>query len=160
MKDPIQRARNYVYFILSKRSYTKKEISDKLKRRKYDPDDIKKILKEFEDEGFLNDKRYAYGFALDKKNFNSAGKRLVKMKLVQKGVDKDIIDSAVENAYKDTDEYKMALELAERKVRLYKGKDKQTIARRLQGFLIRRGYAFDVAMKVVKKLVKDIVVEE
>jgi len=155
-----KKARNYISFLLSKRFYTKKEVVEKLKRKKYEPEIISEVVREFEDEGFLNDKRYARAYAADSVNFKSAGKRLVQMKLLQKGVDKDIIEGALDYAYKDTDEYIMAYELAERRYKNYKKKDKVKEAKRMQGFLVRKGYNFDTVMKVIKKLMKDVYYEE
>ena len=117
MRDPKTKARNYVYMLLSKKSYTKKEIVDRLKRKLYEPEIIAAVIKEFEDEGWLNDRRYARAFAADSKTFNRVGKRLVRIKLMRKGVDREIIESAVEKAYEGVDEYEMALELASKRMR-------------------------------------------
>ena len=155
-----KKARNYISFLLSKRFYTKKEIVDKLKMKKYEPEIISEVVKEFEEEGFLNDKRYARAYAADSVNFKSAGKRFVQMKLLQKGVEKDIIEGALEYAYKDTDEFKLAYELAERRYKNYRKKDKVKEAKRMQGFLVRKGYNFDTVMKVIKKLMKDVHYED
>ncbi|MEI7905683.1 MAG: regulatory protein RecX [Candidatus Firestonebacteria bacterium] len=156
----LKKARNYISTLFSKRSYTRKEISDKLKRKKYEAEVIEAIVREFEALGYLNDGRYARAYAADSKNFRSAGKKLVQMKLLQKGVDKGIIANALEYAYKDTDEFKMAYKLAERRYKNYKKKDKVKEAKRMQGFLVRRGYNFDTALKVIKKLMKDVYYEE
>ena len=160
MRDPKTKARNYVYMLLSKKSYTKKEIIDRLKRKLYEEDVIAAVVKEFEEEGWLNDRRYARAFAADSKTFNRAGKRLVRMKLMRKGVDSEIIESAVEKAYEGVDEYEMALELASKRMRSLQRLEKPAAARRLQGYLARKGYNIDVIIKVVKKVLSGTVYDE
>ncbi len=49
-------------------------------------------------------------------------------------------------------ELREALILAERKARSYATLDPATFRRRLSGFLLRRGYGYDVVSKVVKRL--------
>jgi len=50
-------------------------------------------------------------------------------------------------------ELREALILAERKARSYASLDPATFRRRLSGFLLRRGYGYDVVSKVVKEVV-------
>ena len=114
MKAPLDRARNYVYWLISKQSRTKKEILDKLKRKEYEEDVISVVVKEAEENGLINDKRYAFAYALDRMNFYKSGKNLVRMKLVQKGVEKSLIDKAIERAFEGVDEYAQALDIAKR----------------------------------------------
>ena len=155
MKAPLDRARNYVYWLISKQSRTKKEILDKLKRKEYEEDVISVVVKEAEENGLINDKRYAFAYALDRMNFYKSGKNLVRMKLVQKGVEKSLIDKAIERAFEGVDEYAQALDIAKRRARTYKRLEKQVIARRLTSYIVRRGFSFDTALKVTKAIIKD-----
>jgi len=155
MKDSLTRAKNYVYWLISKQSRTKKEILDKLKRKEYEEDVISQVVKEAEGNGLINDKRYAFAYASDRMNFYKSGKNLVRMKLQQKGVEKSIIDKALEYVFKDVDEYAQALDIAKRRARSYKRLEKQVMARRLTSYIVRRGFSFDTALRVTKTIIKD-----
>ena len=69
-----------------------------------------------------------------------------------KGVSRDIADEILEE-YCDG-EYEIALELAKKKIHSYKNDDRNSIYRKLGGFLQRKGYSYDVVSKVLKELVK------
>jgi len=151
-----QKAKNYVYYLLSRSSKTKKEIINKLREKKYNENIIKEVVKEAEDLGLINDEKYAFDFASDRLNFKKLGKILIKRQLLQKGLDEKIIDDALKKTFSNVDEFKVALELAKKRIKLYKKFDKGIIARRLQGFLIRRGYSFETVLNVIKNLLKDV----
>ncbi|MFH1074127.1 MAG: regulatory protein RecX [Candidatus Firestonebacteria bacterium] len=155
MKDSLTRARNYIYWLVSRQSRTKKEIADKLKRKEYEENIISQVLKEAEENGLVNDKRYAFAYALDRMNFFKSGKNLVRMKLQQKGVEKTVTEKAIETAYKGVDEYAQALDIAKRRARSYRKLEKQVIARRLTSYIVRRGFSFDTALRVTKAIVKE-----
>ncbi|NLJ14511.1 MAG: hypothetical protein GX372_04540, partial [Ignavibacteria bacterium] len=54
------------------------------------------------------------------------------------------------------DEYKRALELAEKKNSKFSSKDdKNKKYRQLSGLLSRKGYSFDIISKVVKKVINN-----
>ncbi|MFH1823619.1 MAG: regulatory protein RecX [Candidatus Firestonebacteria bacterium] len=155
-----QKAKNYVYYLLFQSSKTKKEIIDKLKKKSYNEDVIKEVVQEIEDSDLINDEKYALDFTSDRLNFKKAGKILIKRQLWQKGIDKKIIDDVVEKVFSDVDEYKIALELARKRIKIYKKLDEKIVVRRLQGFLLRRGYNFDTTIRVIKSLIKKIDYEE
>lgn len=155
MKDPLSRARNYVYWLVSKQSRTKKELLDKLKRKEYEKDIISKVITEAEENGLINDKKYAFAYASDRMNFYKSGRNLIKMKLMQKGVDKELIDKALENTFRGVDEYKQALDIAKRRARTYKKLDEKVMARRLTSYIVRRGFTFDTALRVTKAIIKN-----
>ena len=160
MKEPLARARNYVYWLISKQNRTKKEIIDKLTRKEYEKDIISQVVKEAEENELINDKRYAFAYASDRMNFYKSGKNLIKMKLLQKGVDKELIDRALEFTFRGVDEYKQALDIAKRRARTYKRLDAKVMARRLTSYIVRRGFSFDIALRVTKTIVKEINYEE
>ena len=160
MKDDSSRARNYIYWLISKQSRTRKEIIDKLKRKEYNNDIITLLIEEAEENGLIDDKRYAFAYASDRMNFYKSGRNLIKMKLLQKGVDKELIEKALEYTFRNVDEYKQALDIARKRARSYKKLDEKVIARRLTSYIVRRGFSFDTALRVTKAIVKDVRYEE
>lgn len=151
-----QKAKNYVYYLLSIKARTKKEIVDKLKRKEYNIHIINALIDEFEELGLINDNKYALDFATDKLNLKKAGKSLIRRQLLLKGIDKETVDKTLEQIFEGVDEFKLAYELAKKRMKTYGKIDKNKIAGRLQGLLIRRGYGFEVTTAVIKNLMKGV----
>lgn len=51
------------------------------------------------------------------------------------------------------DEYARAKELAKRKIKSYQKDRKDAQYRKLSGYLLRKGYSYDIVSKVVKELI-------
>ena len=75
------------------------------------------------------------------------GRRRLKDELRQKGVDREVVEQALEEA--ELDEYPAALELARKRLPSLRGDEPLAQRRRLAGFLQRRGYGWDVVGRVL-----------
>lgn len=100
--------------------------------------------------------QYAQNYIKDKTRFNNYGSIRLKNELLNKGIDKKIVEDALEQFFDNDsvkyDEYKAAKELAIKKLNLYKKDDKAAKYRKLSGFLIRKGYSYDIVNQVVSEL--------
>ena len=75
---------------------------------------------------------------------------MLKQELRQKGVDREIVESAVEEA--GIDEYGDALELGRKRAASLADLEPAVRERRLSGYLARRGYGFDIIRRVLEAL--------
>lgn len=75
---------------------------------------------------------------------------MLKQELQQKGVDREIIESTIEEA--EIDEFGDALALGRKKAESFRALDPQVRERRLSGFLARRGYGYGVIRRVLEAL--------
>ena len=73
----------------------KKEIFTKLNSFELDADDKAFIFDFLNDEGYINDERYCRSYVKSKLNLNKWGINKIKLSLIAKGIDRDIIDSVV-----------------------------------------------------------------
>jgi|LFRM01.2.fsa_nt_gb regulatory protein len=138
--------------LISYRQRSIKEIYEKLKGKGYDEDFINKSIEYCKEQNYLNDHQFAESFIRDKQNLNKFGSTRIRYELIKKGVSKDIIEETL-NFDKD-EEYNVALTLAQKKINSYKGQERNSIYRKLGGFLQRKGYPYDIVTKVLKELLE------
>lgn len=138
--------------LISYRQRSIKEIYDKLKEKGFEESFIHKSIEYCKELNYLNDKHFAQSFINDKQNLNRFGSKRIKYELIKKGISKNIIEEQL-NIDPD-EEYEIALVLAERKMNSYKNDDRNSTYRKLSGFLLRKGYPYDVVKKVLNMVLE------
>jgi regulatory protein len=145
-----KKALSYALNLLAKYYKTKRELAKKLKEKEYNEDTIKAVLDKLSELGYLNDEQYVEAFIRSKQDTSQGlNKRTLYNKLIQKGVDKDIIQQSLENS--DIDEYQNALEAAEKKLRSLKGEKREKKAK-LYSFLYNKGFSYEICSKVINNI--------
>ena len=153
-EEELSKAKNYVYRILARRMYTVKEIRDKLNERGYIDTVIQEVIATMERYGYVNDEVYAEEWIKSRMKSKPKGKIALRQELARKGVDKSIIENALSQAFDESSESDMALELAQRKISSY-SRDEPAVARRkLQNFLLRRGFGYEAVKNAVEQAMK------
>lgn len=134
------------------RSYkTEKEMRDKLKLKGYEDNSINKSVEFLKEYNFINDRNYTKAFISDK--LNSAGSQKIKYTLMQKGINKEIIDEELCKLNQDN-EKNAAFNIAKKKFDIIKKKesDNYKISGKLYRYLVSKGYGYDVVSDVVKEV--------
>ena len=85
----------------------KKEIFTKLNSLELTDNDRDFIINFLNDEGYINDERYCRSYVKSKLNLKKWGVNKIKISLISKGIDREIIDSVVSEI--DQDSYKEEL---------------------------------------------------
>ena len=80
----------------------KKEIFTKLDTFELDDNDRDFIINFLNDEGFINDDRYCRSFVKGKLNLKKWGVNKIKLSLITKGIDREIIDDVISEIDKDS----------------------------------------------------------
>ena len=133
---------------LSFRRRTEKEIKDKLKQKGFDENIIKRTVEKLKEYDLINDLEFATAWVKERLEYKPRGKRLLKQELWKKGIKKEIIDQVLNESCQNED--KSALELLERIKSRYKNLEPQVARRRMYGYLIRRGFTYDVISQVMR----------
>ncbi len=152
-EEEISKAKSYVYRILARRMYTTKEIRDKLVERGYVDKIVEDVIAILERYGYLNDRTYAQEWIESRMRSKPKGKIALRQELGRKGIDRSIIEDALSQAFDESKESEMALDLARRKVRSFNADDPVAAKRKLQSFLIRRGFDFEAVKDVIKQVI-------
>lgn len=152
-KEEQFRANNYALNLLSFRARSEKEIYDRMLQKGYEPSVIANTIHYLKEQRYLNDKDFAEMFIKDKFELNRYGRNRIKTELLKKGVSKELVNDLMEEVIHPDREYETARELAEKKMKSYQKDSKNAQHRKLSGFLLRRGYSYDIVSKVVKELI-------
>lgn len=87
--------------LLERKDYSRKELSDKLKKDGYAEELVEKIIEYIDSYHYLDDIRVAGSYIRSRMGYKS--KRELEYMLMQKGISEEEIDSAMEENYKNDD---------------------------------------------------------
>lgn len=136
--------------LIAYRQRSVKEIYQSLKKKGYEEIYILKTIEYCKAQNYLNDEHFAQSFIKDKQNLNKLGSKRIRYELINKGISNEIIEKTLQ--IEPEDEYDIALEMAEKKVNSYSGQDRNSIYRKLGGFLQRKGYPYDIVTRVLNQV--------
>ncbi|HET7477965.1 MAG TPA: regulatory protein RecX [Rubrobacteraceae bacterium] len=139
----MSRALNFLAY----RSRSEKEVRDRLFRYGYGAETVDGVLERLAELGYLDDEGFARTAAREKSR--KYGPRRVSADLMRGGVSGEIARAAVEEAFAEHSEREMARELAARRYNKSERSDAQ--ARRVYGFLVRRGFSADVCAGIARE---------
>jgi regulatory protein len=133
--------------LLGYRARSAYEIRDRLSRAGFVVETTETIISRLEELGYLDDAEYARNLASEKSR--KYGPRRVYMDLRKNGVAEEIIQSVIDEEFSENSESEAAFAAASRRYNSEDGSDAQ--ARRVYGFLARRGYSADVCAEVSRE---------
>lgn len=138
----------YSYLAYKQRSI--KELKNKLKLKKISEEAVEKIIALLIEQKYLDDTAYAKNYLLDKLARKPAGKRLLKLKLMEKGIDKETVESIVSDNYSESTEEELAVRLIKKYRQRLKGKDETEVRNKCYRYLASKGYDYDIISRVMK----------
>ena len=128
-----------------------KDVRDKLKTFDIPQEDKTKILDYLLDNRFANDERYAKAFVRGKVNQSGWGINKIRFHLIQKGIDKDIIDEALGQT--DEEAYRQRLiEILKTKAKTIKAASDFEKKRKLAAYGMQKGFEGSLVWETLKDL--------
>ena len=128
-----------------------KEVRDKLKTFDIAEEEKSKILDYLLDNRFVNDERYAKAFVRGKVNQSGWGVNKIRFHLIQKGIDKDIIDEALVQT--DEEVYRQRLiEILKTKAKTIKSASDFEKNRKLAAYAMQKGFEGSLVWETLKDL--------
>jgi regulatory protein len=142
--------------LVSKRSYSNKNLQAKLIQKGYDIESAEKAAVRLKELNYINDEKFAeiYASYLLKKG---RGEFAIKTALREQGIEKNLINNALKTIKTDCQPYEQIIKMMKTKFKNFNGKDKNEI-RRVASFFLRRGFSFEDISKAVREY-KDISIE-
>lgn len=154
----ISRAMYTAMWHLERSRKTEGQIRTVLTRKAFTDEYIDVVIEKLKELLLLNDESYAEDFTKDRSR--SKGRSAIKRDLAAKGVDRDLIDAALENVT-DEDEETAARELAERKARsIPHNLEKSAKMNRLVGMLARRGFGGGISFRIAREALEAVEAEQ
>ena len=142
--------RDYALYLIEFRDRTEKELREKLVGKGYDEEQIEDTVEFLKNYGYLDDKRYATHFISDAINLKKWGKIRIRTELIRKGVDREIVEFAIEDAFCDMDDERVLNEMKKR----FSNSDFSNMKERTRifNFFMRRGFTPDEIKGAMNKM--------
>lgn len=146
-----RKAKEAALNLLSYRARSEKEISQKLKGKGYSQAIIEDVITDLRRVNLLEDYEFACGWIRDRLKNRPRGVALLRQELIRKGIEKEIIEKALEEFYPEDEEVKIASELIRKRGKRYRELDRKIARKRMTDFLLRRGFSYEVVKVVLGK---------
>jgi len=145
-----RRAENVSLHALSRRGVSSHEMEKLLRSRDLDESVVSDEIERLERVGLLDDAELAATLVRAKQERKGLGRGAVTSELRARGIDPAVIDEALAET-DDDEEQQRADEWARKRAGSLRGLDRETAERRLNGYLMRRGYRSEVVRRAVEK---------
>ncbi|WP_446899071.1 recombination regulator RecX [Clostridium sp. LBM24168] len=152
-EDNYIKCKNQALRIIERNYRTEKQVCDKLVKKDYDVDTIKRTLKFLRKYKFIDDYKFAKMY-IDQK-IERFGKNKIKYDLIKKGIGENIIEEELKTIDKSQYE-KDAFELALKKynIMVKEHTDMSYIYRKLGNYMINNGYDMQLTKNILGKVIK------
>lgn len=136
--------------LLTRRPRSEKEILDYLLKKKATPDVISAVIAKVQEQHFQSDLAFARWWVQSRTRYKAKSNLVIKMELRQKGVNDEVIQSALSEK---TDDYKTDFEKAEIIARKYIKRvvnlPRVDQYRRITAYLSQKGFDYDTIRRVI-----------
>jgi regulatory protein len=143
-----KRASNVSMHQLARRGMSRWELEQVLGKREIDPALAEAELDRLESVGLLDDAALAVTLVYTQHSRKGLGRTAIAQELKRRHIDPDIIEEALAEIA-DDDELERATELAVKRIGQMSSYDDDTVKRRLNGFLARKGYSSGVVRQAM-----------
>lgn len=147
-RDLFERAYDRALDFLSYRPRSEAEVRRYLRDKQMPEQVIEATIERLTRVDLLDDEAFARFWIENREQFKPRSRRMLSYELRQKGV----AAATIARMLDDVDEQESAYRAAAQQIRRYAKLDREAFFRRLMGFLGRRGFDYQVAMAVVRRL--------
>lgn len=144
----VQRAKNVLLHQLSRSMKTEHQLRQVLQKREIPDEVADAVILRFTEAQLIDDEAFARAFVAGRIACGGKSKSVLRRELRQKGVSDEISSRALADIDRDA-EYELALGLAQKRARALSQYDHVVKQRRLQGFLLRRGFDGEIVRRAI-----------
>ena len=143
----LKRAKLRAMHLLNDMGRTESQLRTKLLRNDYPSDIVEEAIAYVKSFGYINDAEYTRSFIENRKEKKS--KKEIYAALCQKGLPKDLIETALEECYADDDSI-AAIEAIVRKKKFDPKSTDYKEMQKMMGYLVRKGFRYDDIRQVIQ----------
>jgi len=148
--DEYNYGKTVAYNFLSYKPRSIREVKNKLTYKKISPSSVEKIIEHLKEYQFLNDETYAKMYLEQKIASKSMGKTMVQYKMIDKGIDKEMISKVLDENYPDEKQIeagrKLMLKYFKKK---QKTEDKYALKKKYYQYLLSRGFSYSIIEQIL-----------
>ena len=135
-------------FYLGYAPRTQREVRDSLKRKEYTQTEIDAVLARLFELKLVDDAALAADHVQRNCETRFESRRMLRMRLIKRGIDSDIIDSAL-NAAPEKDEMKAAMMLAKKLEHKFAQLDSRIRRQKIAQRLAAKGFSYEMAARAM-----------
>lgn len=139
--------------LLGRRDHASFELVRKCRSKGYKENWIQEVIAQLSDKGYINNAAFAQKFAHDKFEFNNWGAQKIRIELMRKGLQKDDINSAVNEIDKE-DQIKKMDHLFEKSRLKFMRVEPSKRRKKIFDFFIRKGFSSDLILSSLDKYLR------
>ena len=151
-EERLQHALDAAYRFLGRRDRTVAEVRERLEAQEIDAEVVDEAIAELTRQGYLDDARYAYRFAEDRRTIDAWGAERIERRLLAAGLEPALIAAAI-GERGAAEELEAALTVLRRRFPHAPTDDRDRD--RALGLLVRKGYDLDLAYDAVRAYERD-----
>ncbi len=146
-EEALQHALGAGYAYLNRRERTVAQMRRRLEREGIEPRTLATAVTVLIDQGYLDDARYVQLFVSDRRELDGWGSERISRVLSERGIERELIERALEPAQSSQTELDRALVLLRR--RFPEPPRERRERNRALGMLVRKGYAAELALEAL-----------
>jgi regulatory protein len=150
-KERYRRCMNAAGHLLGHRMRSERELLQRLSRLGYDDATVSPVISRLRELGLVDDAEFARTWTDNREHCSPRSRRLLKIELQQKGLPREIIESAVDAV----DDFDSACRAARKKAPALIKVDYDLFKRRMASFLGRRGFNYETINKTIDVIWKE-----
>ncbi len=136
--------------LLTARSRSIAELRERLSERCANKAIVEAVIARLREYGYLDDERYALGYASAKVRQQPVGRRRLQQSLVMKQVDRALANQVLDQVFTETSEAELLDRALEKRVRLRGRPKTRAEAKSLFDHLLRQGFPFELVSEKVR----------
>lgn len=126
------------------------ELRERLAERCSSKTIVETVIERLREYGYLDDERYALGYASLKVKQQPIGRRRLKQNLTMKQVDRTVADEVLDQVYSETSEEELIDQAVAKRLRLRGRPKTRAEAKSLFDYLLRQGFPFELVSDRVR----------
>lgn len=152
-----------IYGLVSIRLRSEREIRDYFRRKNYElrikgkeeksQMVIDLAVEKLKEKGLINDLEFAKSWVEARRRSKQKGINALKAELYQKGIEREIIEEVLSGQVTGDSEEELARKALEKKMKSWKNLERGEFKKKAYGFLMRKGFNYEVAREVVEGFV-------
>ncbi len=154
-EDEFSRALAQATAYLSLRKVSQQQLDRYLARKGYKKEIIQQVIADLNQRAILNDRRFAELFVKDRLKIKPVGPKKLEIELLKRGVTYDLINKALEPATEPETQKKIALHLAQKKLRTLSSLERKQQKQKLYSFLMSKGFESEIITEVIQSIFND-----
>ena len=154
MKNPddLRQAKSVALKCLSYRNRSANEVRERLVKKGFSLPIVQATLDYLKKLNYINDEHFALSWGQSRTQTKKLGKQRIKQELLAKGLEPEMVASAIKHIYSEVDELQLARDCAKKKLAGMRKIDVNKKRSRLVQFLARKGIKSATAYSILQQL--------